>query len=465
MWYLPTGLVVTELSNALPSNAGVMMWTNVALRPLWSFFIVFITLLLNIAGLASCAALVTAYVVQAFPDLNPAVELAMRVGCLILAAVISAKSTAGTSFVLQVVTLASTVPFFALSFIQLRYRDGISAEAISVVPKGVNLSLFLTYLAFTHSGVENIGSLVEDTKAPEKTFHRAIVPAMFASFFVYLLPFACAITGMAGEDAAHGYTYAAWRPGFWSHIALVIGGSFWSWYVTWAGVLSRFSSLLGTTTCSGRLLAGMGSMDLFPRAVSDYVGQYAISTGTPINGIVVMTLAAAPFSVLLSVDDLVVVFQVLSSVRTLIAVYGSFFVLRVRFPNLPRPYRVPCSTAWGFALLLPSMLFMCAVIVWGITANVQTFCVSIGCLTVSLGAALVWSEFIKPQGLAGRIEEFNIHDAPQSGFLPGDDDDNNEGGECDASLSGLGVRLRRRSHYGHEMSLVQTGRITNTLRP
>jgi polyamine:H+ symporter len=418
VWYLPTGLVVAELSTSVPSNAGVLMWTNVAFPPFVSFFCVFLTLLLNIAGLAVSAALVVDYFARAV-SMPYAVELLCRALSIVLGCAVNAWTIDGLSLAMQVITVLTTIPFLVITCIQL-FGHGFSVDAMSQTPASVNFPVFFSYLAFTHSGLENLGSLVEDTKQPEKTMFRAIAPAMLASFFIYFMPFAA---GISATYDPHNNNFSAWQPGYWGHVAGVIGGSFFRVYFEWGGVFARFASLLGTLACAARLLAGMGTMNAFPNVVSNFLAMYHDTRLTPINAVTVVSTAALPFAVLLSTDDLVAVFQVLSCVRLLIAVYAAFFVLRVRHPELPRPYRFPLGTVGSAILLLPSIVFVIAVMICGAALGTAPLAISISSVVLGLIVAVLWVKFLKPEGLAGTIEEFNVNDIPPSSFIEDNEED------------------------------------------
>lgn len=417
LWYLPTGLVVAELSTAVPSNAGVLMWTNVAYPAPVAFFCVFASLLLNVAGLATAAALVASYMAEAFA-MPAAVELLMRAVAIALGGVINAWTIDGLNASLQVITVATTLPFIVMTIVQA-CRGGFSAGAMEQQPSNINVALFLSFLSFSHSGLENLGSLVEDTKNPGKTIFRAITPAMLASFFIYFLPITAGVSAMyhgVGQDS-----FSQWKPGYWVVVASHIGGPTMKYWMSYGAVLARFAALLSTTACSARMLAGMGSMNAFPLVASNFVAMYHDTRLTPVNAIIVASTLALPVAVLLSTDDLVAVFQCLSGVRLLVAVYASFFILRWKYPALPRPYTIPVPT-WGCALLLaPSILFVSSVVVASFMLSRAALAVSLACLMLCVILSCVWTKFLKPEGLCGAIEHFPVNDVPPSSFIEYDE--------------------------------------------
>jgi polyamine:H+ symporter len=284
---------------------------------------------------------------------------------------------------------------------------------------GVNLPVFLSYLAFTHSGLENLGSLVEDTRQPEKTMFKAIAPAMMTSFLVYFLPIATAVSALNVAD----HDFSAWKPGYWGHVAGVIGGEGFERYMEWGGVIARFAALLGTTATSARLLAGMGSMNAFPSVMSNFLAMYHDTRFTPVNSIIVVSATALPFTVLLGVNDLVAVVQVLSSVRILLCVYAPFFLLRYKHPHLPRPYRFPFGFKSSIAILAPSVVFVAVVGVCAAMLGVAALSISVAALVLSAVAAVLLVKYLRPDGLAGQIEEFELNEVPPSSFIEDDADD------------------------------------------
>src|SRR5262249_11170035 len=109
VWALPTGLMVGELSAAMPAEGGFYVWVRRAMGPFWGFQEAWLSLAASIFDMAIYPSLFVAYLTRMFPWFAEG-HRGILVG-LAVVVVCSALNIAGV----KVVSTTSLWLFFALS--------------------------------------------------------------------------------------------------------------------------------------------------------------------------------------------------------------------------------------------------------------------------------------------------------------------------------------------------------------
>lgn len=430
LWSFPTGLAVAELSTAIPSNSGVLMWTNAAFAPFISFMCIIITIFITFIGNATYPNLTSEYVMNLTDNkLNRGAEAAVKITVVVLCCVlnvIGVEIVGKSSVILCSITIS---PFLILTFIQL-FGHGFNDAVLYVPPMSqVNWAGFFSIISWNYANIENAGAVVEEIANPRKTLPKAMMLLMFGTYIGYVMPLLAGVSAMGpGQD------YSQWVAGHWPDVAQKIGGA-WLKYLLFAGaMLSGVGFTLTSMCCTSRLLAGMGTMQMFPKKVSRIIGYYHPRLGTPIPAILINSAVTLAFCVSLDFGAVVSLCQSLYCTR-MILIYAALIKLRIEYPNLPRPYRLPCSTWLAALCLLPAALFsVMAAIVSAMTSlaiGIAFVCFMIG------GSALSWvyCYFLAHNGFQGVIVQCEMSD-PEGG-----EDDLTEAtrGDAEEELLPVGV--------------------------
>ena len=418
VWFVPTTLVVAELATAIRSNAGPQMWANVGLGTLWAYTSAMLSFIINVLVLAAGSAIFADYVKMALPSPSSMTvpwELATRVAVLVGTALLNCVSVAGVSGVLNVVAVLSILPFLVMPVWQFSKAAALGgganwvsmgrvAQSVAAGGSGANVPLFMAFLSFTHEGVENVGAIVEETVHPAKTLKRAIVPATLLSYLVYLLPFMAGISAFGNRGLDRTGDYRAWTSGYWAQLCLWIGGSWFQQVMLWSGIAGRLGASLSMGAAGGRMAAGMGTLDLLPRRVSDALAQYHPWSKAPATAIALLTVIALPVALVFQSDELLALSQVFIGARMLL-IYASFFSLRLQYPTLRRRLRYPAATLrWSIATLAPSMIFTLAVVGAASFLNFAVFVTSSATIVVIICVSALCAKYARPRGLYGTVE-------------------------------------------------------------
>ncbi|XBH87925.1 hypothetical protein VPH35_075293 [Triticum aestivum] len=310
-WGVPESLITAELATAFPGNGGFVLWADHAFGPLAGFLLGMWKYLSIVINIAAYTALIADYLGGS--GVAPAVaqpggaRTAAVIGMTLL---LSLVNYAGVSVVgwgavaLGMVSLAPFVLMTAMAVPKVR-----PSRWASQVKGEKDWRLFFNTLFWNLNYWDCASTMAGEVERPERTFPRALAVAVVLIAGSYLLPLMAA-TG--ATDASPD----AWVNGYLADAAGIIGGP-WLKYWTGAGAVISSIGMFEAQMSSGTFqLLGMADMGLLPAVFS----RRAARTGTPLG--------------------------------TLLE-FASFLWLRMKYPALKRPYRVPLS--------LPALVAMCAV--------------------------------------------------------------------------------------------------------
>lgn len=361
LWALPTGLAVAELSTAVPSNSGVLMWANATFPPFISFLCILATIFITFIGNATYPSLTSEYVSNLTP-LNQGQAAGVKIAVIVICCVLNCvgvEIVGSASIVLCAITI---LPFMLMTVIQL-FGHGFNAAVLKVGIddtglRSVDWAAFFSIISWNYANIENAGAVVEEIANPRKALPRAMVMLMFGTYVGYVMPM---LAGVSNQGINQDYTQ--WQAGHWPQVAKAIAGD-WLKYMLFAGaMLSGVGFTITSMCCTSRLLAGMGTMQMFPKKISRVIGYYHPRLGTPIPAILINSAVTMVFSCSMDFGDVVSLCQSLYCMRMLV-IYAAVIKLRIQYPKLPRPFALPCNT-WVAALCLaPAAGFslMCAIV-------------------------------------------------------------------------------------------------------
>ncbi|KPA77185.1 putative Amino acid permease [Leptomonas pyrrhocoris] len=349
IWALPTGLAVAELSTAVPSNSGVLMWTNAAFPPFISFMCILATIFITFIGNATYPNLTAQYAEQ-LGHLSAGPVAAVKIGVVVFCCALNCvgvEIVGSSSIVLCGITI---LPFSLLTVIQL-FGHGFNKAVLYVDVRKVDWAAFFSIISWNYANIENAGAVVEEVANPRSALPKAMIMLQFSTYVAYVMPMLAGVSAMGlNQD------YSQWKAGHWPDVAKVIAGD-WLKYMLFSGaLLSGVGFTLTSMCCTSRLLAGMGTMQMFPKKVSRIIGYYHPRLGTPIPAIVINSTLTLVFSVSMDFTSVVALCQSIYCIRMLL-IYAALVKLRIEYPNLPRPYALPCGTWMAALCLLPAALF------------------------------------------------------------------------------------------------------------
>ena len=402
IWAFPTGLAVAELSTAIPSNSGVLMWTNAAFPPFISFLCILATVFITFIGNATYPSLTAQYAEQ-LGNLSAGPVAGVKVGVVVVCCVlncIGVEIVGSSSIILCGITI---LPFSLLTVIRL-FSKGFNKAVLYVDVKKVDWAGFFSIISWNYANIENAGAVVEEVANPRKALPMAMILLQLSTYVAYVMPMLAGVSAMGVDQ-----DYSKWQAGHWPEVAKVVAGD-WLKYMLFSGaLLSGVGFTLTSMCCTSRLLAGMGTMQMFPKKVSRIIGYYHPRLGTPIPAIVINSVVTLVFSVSMDFSSVVALCQSIYCIRMLL-IYTALVKLRIEYPNLPRPYALPCGTWMAALCLLPAAMFS---LMASIVSAMSSLAIGIALVSFVVGGgglSWVYCRIFARNGFQGVIVQCEVSD-------------------------------------------------------
>ncbi|HET7441521.1 MAG TPA: APC family permease [Terriglobales bacterium] len=345
LWSLPTAFMIGELSSALPAEGGYYAWVRRAMGNFWGFQEAWLSLVASVFDMAIYPTLFILYLQRLFPwfaigHRGLMVGLAVVALCALLN-VAGVKVVSNTSLWLF---FALSAPFIAIVCIA-PFRFGALAQAITK-PTNSSIDILTGVLIcmWNYMGWDNASTIAAEVERPQRTYPRAMLAAVLIVAVSYILPVAAMwMTGLAPS---------AWDTGFWADVAGMIGGPLLRVALALGGMISGFGMFNALVMSYSRLPLAMAQDGMLPKIF----GKRHSRSRAPWVAIVVLAVLWAP-CLLLGFERLVTI-DILLYGASLGLEFAALICLRIREPELPRPFRVPGGLFGAMAIGITPMLML-----------------------------------------------------------------------------------------------------------
>ena len=345
LWSLPTAFMIGELSSALPEEGGYYAWVRRAMGNFWGFQEAWLSLVASVFDMAIYPTLFILYLQRLFPwfaigHRGLMVGLAVVALCALLN-VAGVKVVSNTSLWLF---FALSAPFIAIVCIA-PFRFGALAQAITK-PTNSSIDILTGVLIcmWNYMGWDNASTIAAEVERPQRTYPRAMLAAVLIVAVSYILPVAAMwMTGLAPS---------AWDTGFWADVAGMLGGPLLRVALALGGMISGFGMFNALVMSYSRLPLAMAQDGMLPKIF----GRRHSRSRAPWVAIVVLAVLWAP-CLLLGFERLVTI-DILLYGASLGLEFAALICLRIREPELPRPFRVPGGLFGAIAIGITPMLML-----------------------------------------------------------------------------------------------------------
>ncbi len=327
LWSLPTALMIGELAAAIPAEGGFYVWVRRALSPFWGYQESWLSLTASVFDMALYPSIFVLYLGKFSPALTAGPRAYLW--SLTVVAVccfwnlLGAPEVGDDSVWLFALLLA---PFAA--FIVFGFWHGITAHPVlhwgSTAPgASLGLSIAILVALWNYMGWDNASTIAREVENPQRNYPRAMIGAAFLTALTYVLPLAAmAVAGLSPQG---------FSTGSWAVAAGSLGGPLLSLAVVAGGIicgLGMFNALMMSYT---RLPIAMAADGLLPRVFLrrnrrgvPWVSVFACGLGWALA-------LSLPFERLISID-------LILYGTSLILEFVALIALRLREPDLPRPF-------------------------------------------------------------------------------------------------------------------------------
>jgi amino acid transporter len=337
-WSLPTALMVGELASALPEEGGFYIWVRRALGRFWGFQEAWLSLAASVFDMAIYPTTFVLYLSHLAPAITAGHRgLALKLTIVLVATLWNlrgAKAVGDGSAGMMFVSLSPFVALIGFALWRAMHGGiGIHAAAASLGTRDIGGAVSVAM--WNYMGWDNASTIAQEVDDPQRTYPRAMLASVSIVMLVYMLPLAA--VWAAGIPAGQFTT------GAWVDAAKVLAGSTLALAIVLTGAmdgLGTFSALTLTLTRLPYVLAVDG---LLPRFLTPLNKR-----GVPWVSVLVCATAWAlalglTFERLISID--IVLYG-----AALILEFIALVVLRIREPEMPRPFRVPGGLPGAIAL-------------------------------------------------------------------------------------------------------------------
>jgi len=368
LWALPTTLTVSELASALPETGGFYVWVCRALGPFWGFQESWLTFLGSIFDMALYPILFSTYLAHLVPALGQG-SIPFTLGALMIATCV-AMNLFGTSFVGRgsiIFVLALLAPFGFLGWWGFSPSHLGAAQANLTKP---DLFGGILIAMWNFMGWDNASTVAGDVQDARRTYTRAMSISLLVVVVTYVVPILA---------VAHaGIPSSAWETGSWVTFAGRLGGGKLAVFMTAAGVVAALSTFNALVMALSRLPYAMARDGFLPKVFAKENAR-----GAPWVAIVV----CAAFWALSTVMgfEANVMLDVLLTGLSILLEYAALIALRIKEPNLARPFRISGGLAGVILLSIPPA----ALIVISCARNHAQRIGPLNALTIGLGLVLL----------------------------------------------------------------------------
>ena len=351
LWAVPTALMVSELSAALPDQGGYYVWVTRGMGRFWGFQEAWLSLAGSVFDVAIYPTLFVSYLGHLLPWMTAGLRGTVLAVALVAAAaawnLLGAKSVGDSCVAMGLVLLA---PFAVLTVYGFLHH-GAPAASASTPLRNVDLLGGILVALWNYMGWDYASTVADEVDRPQRTYPLAMAGAVALVAITYVLPIVAVM--VTGLDANR------WSTGGWADVekAVIPNGGVGvavAVAITIGGVLGAWGTLNAQTMQYSRLPAVMADDGLLPRLFA----RRHPRTGAPT---IALVSCGAAWMVCLQLSFVkLVVLDVLLTGLSLLLEFAALVALRIREPQLPRPYRIPGGVpgAIGISLLPLALLVL-----------------------------------------------------------------------------------------------------------
>jgi amino acid transporter len=348
VWSLPTALMVGELAGALPEEGGFYVWVRRALNPFWGFQEAWLSLAASVFDMAVYPALSVSYLAQVSPSLTAGHRGALW--SLAIVAVCVAWNLRGAASVGGISTLlwaALLTPFVTMVVIAI--GRALMHPAALHLGSPSNLRNAVLVLMWNTMGWDNASTVAREVENPQRNYIRAMLLAVAAVTLTYLIPVAA--VAMGGIPATNFVT------GSWAEVGAELGGRWLGIAIIAGGAITGIAIFNALTLSYARVPAAMAADGLLPRVLAKHTSRGVPWVAVLACGTAWALCSGMSFERLIELD-------ILLYGLSLVLEFAALIALRVREPEMRRPFRIPGGL--GIAAMLSAM--PTALVLWALYA-------------------------------------------------------------------------------------------------
>ncbi len=376
LWSVPAAMMVSELATSIPEEGGFYIWVRRGLGPFWGYQETWLSLAGSVFEMAIYPNLFVDYIGQLAPPIVAGHRgLALGFGMIALCTLwnlVGSRAVGEGSILLNIALLS---PFGVLiAFALFHSHPGIPRAAPfhhADLLGGVLIAMW------NYMGWDNMSTIAGEVDNPQRTYSRTMLGALILVVATYLAPVAAV--------ARTGLDPNAWVTGGWVDVGRFFGGEALAVAITAAGVIGAIGTFGGLMMSFTRLPSVMAEDGFLPK----FFTRQNMRTGVPWVSVIVCAMFWALCFPLGFEHSLLL--DVLLTGLSILLEFAALAALRIREPNMPRPYRVPGGLFGAIAIGAPPTALMVATVVRNgheLVGDINELAIGLG--IIAAGAALYY---------------------------------------------------------------------------
>lgn len=358
IWSIPEALITAELATSFPENGGYVLWVSSAFGPFWGFQEGFWKWFSGVIDNALYPVLFLDYMKHSFPVFeNTLARIPALVSITVSLTYLNYRGLHIVGFSAVMLAAFSLLPFVVMSVLsipKIRPRRWLVVDF-----KRVNWREYFNSMFWNLNYWDKASTLAGEVEDPGLTFPKALFGAVVLVVSSYLIPL------LSGTGALSS-SPSEWSDGYFAEVGMLIGGSWLKWWIQAAAAMSNLGLFEAEMSGDAFQLLGMSEIGMLP-AIFASRSKY----GTPTISI----LCSATGVIFLSWMSFQEILEFLNFLYALgmLFEFAAFIRLRIKKPDLHRPYRVPLQTFGATMLCLPPAILLVLVMC---LASSKTFLIS-----------------------------------------------------------------------------------------
>jgi amino acid transporter len=334
VWSLPTSLMVGELAAAIPVEGGYYCWVRRALGGFWGFQEAWLSLAASVFDMAIYPVIFVLYLGRIEPAWTAGYRgtmwaLAVVVLCMVWnlrGARAVGEGSVGMFCLLLSPFVVLTVVGWWKGLVAGHGLGVVSMGALRAPSTGADFAGAISVALWNYMGWDNASTVAQEVEEPQKNYPRAMLMATGLVALTYVLPLAA--VALAGIPADRFST------GAWADAARELAGPWLALCVVLGGTLNGFGMFNALMMSYTRVPYALAEEGVLPEVVArKNVWE------VPWVSVVLCSVGWA-LALRLSFERLISIDLVLYG-GALMLEFVALVVLRVKEPELARPFKVP----------------------------------------------------------------------------------------------------------------------------
>ena len=345
VWALPQALTASELGSAIPYTGGFYKWNQVALGEFWGFTAGWCRSLAQYAEMPVYIVLTVTYIGNLVP-LTPVTAYLLKALVIIFFTFLNLRGIKEVGWVSMFLSIIILVAFAFVAVVGIANWQTNPFDPMYNPEEGFmwSLSAALAIGMWMYSGYASVSTLAGDVK-DKSIVYKGLLIGLPLIMVMYVMP------TMAGIASTGEEGWAAWGTGDvnYGSVAGLAGAGFTTAFI-FVAIIGNASNF---NTCMLSLSRGFYAIcedNLGPKIMIKVSEKRGVPTVSIISVAIVALIGCTfDFSTIVTVTvTLLMVDYVL--------IWISLIVLRVKHPEMKRPFKLPFNTAGCVAMVSPGIL-------------------------------------------------------------------------------------------------------------